>query len=169
MREHLYFGLFSRYNKISFILSPCLFYHFYFVSELLGEGNEKKKKKEKRDCLCILVTLHPSLTMIFRDGVYPCEGLLQWLSGKESACNAGDLGSVPGSGKSPGGGHSNPLQYSCLENPMDRGAWRAAVHGVVQSRTHLSTYSCDDLFQQETPFLTVSMPTDYAWSSEANE
>ena len=130
---------------------------------------KKKKKKEKRDCLCILVTLHPSLTMIFRDGVYPCEGLLQWLSGKESACNAGDLGSVPGSGKSPGGGHSNPLQYSCLENPMDRGAWRAAVHGVVQSRTHLSTYSCDDLFQQETPFLTVSMPTDYAWSSEANE
>ena len=44
---------------------------------------------------------------------------------KESIWNVGDLGSVPGSGRSPGGGHGNPLQYSCLENPMDRGAWRA--------------------------------------------
>ena len=43
--------------------------------------------------------------------------------GKESACNAGDLGSIPGSGRSPGGGHGHPLQYSCLENPMDREAW----------------------------------------------
>ena len=47
-----------------------------------------------------------------------------------NAGNARDLGSDPGSGRSPGGGHGNPLQYSCLENPMDRGAWRAAVHGV---------------------------------------
>ena len=46
-----------------------------------------------------------------------------------------DLGSMPGSGRSLGGGNSNPLQYSCLENPMDRGAWRATVHGVAQSRT----------------------------------
>ena len=49
-------------------------------------------------------------------------------AGKESACNAGDLGSNPGLGKYPGGGHGNPLQYSCLENPMDRGAWQAVVH-----------------------------------------
>ena len=48
--------------------------------------------------------------------------------GKESACNAGDLGSIPGPGRSPGGGNGNPLQYSCLENSMDRGAWRATVH-----------------------------------------
>ena len=46
-----------------------------------------------------------------------------------SACNAGDLGSIPGPGRSPGEGNGNPLQYSCLENPMDRGAWRATVHG----------------------------------------
>ena len=46
---------------------------------------------------------------------------------KESSCNVGDLGSSPGLGQSPGGGHGNPLRYSCLENPMDRGAWRAAV------------------------------------------
>ena len=48
---------------------------------------------------------------------------------KESACNAGDLGSIPGSGRSPGVGSGSPLQYSCLENPMDRGAWWATVHG----------------------------------------
>ena len=56
-------------------------------------------------------------------------------SGKESACNAGDEGSIPGWGRSPGGGHGNPLQYSCLENPMDRGAWRATVCGVAESDT----------------------------------
>ena len=54
---------------------------------------------------------------------------------KESACSTGDLGLIPGSGRSPGGGHGNPLQYSCLENPMDRGAWWATVHGVAKSWT----------------------------------
>ena len=49
---------------------------------------------------------------------------------KASACNVGDLGSIPGSGRSPGEGNGNPLQYSCLENPMDRGAWWATVHGL---------------------------------------
>ena len=52
-------------------------------------------------------------------------GLPWWLIGKESAHNAGDPGSIPGSGWSPGEGNDNPLQYSCLENPMDRGAWQA--------------------------------------------
>ena len=55
--------------------------------------------------------------------------------GKESICSVGDLGSTPGMGSSPGGGHDNPLQYSCLENPMDRGAWQATVHMVTKSRT----------------------------------
>ena len=57
------------------------------------------------------------------------------LDGKESACNAGDLGSIPGSGRSPREGNGNPLQYSCLENPMFRGAWQATVHGVAKSQT----------------------------------
>ena len=56
-------------------------------------------------------------------------------AGEESACNAGDLGLIPGLGRSPGGGHGNPLQYPCLENFMDRGAWQATVHGVAKSRT----------------------------------
>ena len=51
--------------------------------------------------------------------------------GKESACSEGDLGSIPGLERSPGGGHGNSLYYSCLENPMDRGAWQGAVHGVA--------------------------------------
>ena len=53
---------------------------------------------------------------------------------KESVCNAGDLGSLPGSARSPGEGNGNPLQYSCLENSMDRGAWRATVYGVSKSQ-----------------------------------
>ena len=54
--------------------------------------------------------------------------------GKESACNVGDLGLIPGSGRSPGGGHGNWLQYSCLENPRDGGAWQATLHSVSKSR-----------------------------------
>ena len=63
-------------------------------------------------------------------------GLTRWLSDKESACQAGDIrdmGSIPQSGRSPGGGNGNLLQYPCLENPMGRGAWRSTVHGVVKS------------------------------------
>ena len=58
--------------------------------------------------------------------------------GKESTCNVGGPGSIPGSGRSPGGGHGNLLQYSCLENPMDRGAWPTTVHEVTKSWTLLS-------------------------------
>ena len=57
--------------------------------------------------------------------------------GKESACNAGDPGLIPGLGRFPGEGNGNPLQYSFLENSMDRGAWRATVHGVSKSQTRL--------------------------------
>ena len=52
--------------------------------------------------------------------------------GKESACNAGDLGSIPGLGRSPGEGNGNPLQYACLENPMDGQSWLGTVHGVAK-------------------------------------
>ena len=61
-------------------------------------------------------------------------GLPWWLSGKESASNAEDLGSVPEWGRSPGEGNGNPLQYSSLENPMDKGAWWAIVHRVTKSQ-----------------------------------
>ena len=58
--------------------------------------------------------------------------------GKESACSAGDPGSIPGSGRSPGEGNGYPFQYSCLENSLDRGAWWATVFGVAKSQTQLS-------------------------------
>ena len=65
-----------------------------------------------------------------------------WASGgsmvKNPPADAGDVGSIPGPGRSPGGGHGNPLQDSCLENPMDRGAWWATVHGVAKSQTRSS-------------------------------
>ena len=63
---------------------------------------------------------------------------------KNLPANAGDIrdvGSIPGWGRSPGGGHGNPLQYSCLENPMDRGAWGATAHGISQSQTRLKWLS----------------------------
>ena len=60
--------------------------------------------------------------------------------GKASACSAGDLGLTPGLGRSPGEGSGSPLQYSCLENAMDGGAWWAAAHGVAKSRTRLSDF-----------------------------
>ena len=67
-------------------------------------------------------------------------GLLWWLSGKESTCNTGDTedaDSVPGLEISPGGGHGNPLQCSCMENPLDRGAWQATVCLIAESQTQL--------------------------------
>ena len=67
-----------------------------------------------------------------------------WLSSKESACNAGDTrdaGLIPGSGRSPGGRNGNPLQNSCRENPMDKGAWWATVHRVANSQTQLTQLS----------------------------
>ena len=67
--------------------------------------------------------------------IYICIGLPRWLSGKESACNAGDLSSIPGWGRSPGEGYGNPLQYSCLINLLDIGAWRATVYRVTKSWT----------------------------------
>ena len=64
-----------------------------------------------------------------------------WLSGKESICQVGDAGLIPGLGRSPGEGNGNPFQYSCLGNPLDRGAWWVEVHGVAKSWTELSMYT----------------------------
>ena len=69
-------------------------------------------------------------------GGFPCG-----LDSKASACNVGDLASIPGSGRSPGEGNGTPLQYPCLENPMDGGAWQATVLGVAKGRTQLSYFT----------------------------
>ena len=89
-------------------------------------------------CCCLVTKLCPTLCNPVDYGmVFPHSSV-----GKESACNAGDLGSIPGSGRSPGEGNGNPLQYSCLEKSMDRGAWQATVHGFAKSQTWLSMHAC---------------------------
>ena len=94
-------------------------------------------------CVCIYIYLY----IYIASSVCVCVcvyGLPWWLSGKESACDAGvtgGTGSTAGSGRSTGGGHGNPLQYFCLENPMDRAAWRATVHVVSKSQTQLNQLS----------------------------
>ena len=92
-------------------------------------------KTEKNEALYVCSTTAECLTQqkyIFSWG-FP-----DGLDSKEYTCNAGDLGSVPGLGSSPGEGNGNSLQYACLGNPMDRGVWRATVHGVIKSQTRLS-------------------------------
>ena len=80
----------------------------------------------------------------FYGGVYYLLGFPGGAGGKEPVCQCGDIrdtGLIPGSGRSPGGEHDNPLRYPCLENPMHRGVWQAIVHGVTKSRTRLKQLS----------------------------
>ena len=101
---------------------------------------------------CLLHSLAPQLWtwqhislvshfILFDTGPSSRLGIPRWISGKESACNAGDLGSVLGLGRSPEEANGNPFQYSCPGNPMDRGTWRATVHGISKSRTQLSDWT----------------------------
>ena len=83
---------------------------------------------------------------------------------KASVYNAGDLGLIPGLGRSPGEGNGNPLQYCCLANPMDRGAWQATAHGVTESRTRLSDFTFTFLkvrLMQQPFFLFVFFPASH--------
>ena len=77
---------------------------------------------------------------MFSDRLFLTQGLPWWFSDNAFA-NSGDSGLIPGSGRSPGEGNGNPLQYSCLGNPMDRGDWGATVHGVTKSRTQLTDWT----------------------------
>ena len=85
-----------------------------------------------------------------------CLGFPGGSDGKEFACNAGAPGWIPGLGRFPGEGSDNPLQYSSLENAMDGGAWRAAVHGVAKSRTRLSGYQ--SLTHSPDPWSSMLLP-----------
>ena len=76
--------------------------------------------------------------MIYNIYLIYTSGIPSGSDGKASTCNAGDPGSIPGLERSLGEGNGNPLQYSCLENPMDRGAWGATVHAVTKNQTRLS-------------------------------
>ena len=86
--------------------------------------------------------MEPENSLGFGAGQGLGRGSPRGANGQEPACQCGKhegAGSIPGSGRPPEGGLGSPLQYSCLESPMDRGAWRAAVHGVAKSQTSLST------------------------------
>ena len=86
--------------------------------------------------------------------------------GKASACSVGDLGLIPGSGRSPGEGNGNPLLYSCLENPMDREAWEATVHGVAKSRTQLSNFIHSLMLQHPDQSTLLSIIIHLFWILE---
>ena len=90
---------------------------------------------KQKQTLAIVYTHTHTYTHIHIHTYIHTYGLPQWLSGKESAYNAADVGSILGLGRCPGEGNNNPLQYSCLGNPMDRGTWQTTVHGVGKSQT----------------------------------
>ena len=94
------------------------------------------------------VTTFFLITLRYRGNRLP-----SWLTGEESACNAGDVSSIPGSGRCAWGGNGNTFQYSCLENPMDREAWQATVHEVAQSQTWLSIWAHTQEYRSTTFFL----------------
>ena len=111
-------------------------------------------------CLSLAFLFSLDLRIFFFSFLFCISGLLGFpggSDGKESTCNAGEVGSIPRLGRSPGEGNGNPLQYSCLENLMDRGAWWATVHRVAKSRTWLSDF---------THTHTVFFPGESPWTGE---
>ena len=108
------------YNKITYAL-----FNLQFMKTVI-----------KSICMYVMIFLPKSLgtriifTCLYGNVIFPVDS-----EGKESTCNPRDRGSIPGSGRSPGEGNGNPLQYSYLENSMDRGAWWAIVHGVTKNWT----------------------------------
>ena len=115
--------------------------HFHFSLSCTGEGNVNPLQ-----CSCLENPRDRGAWWAAIYGAAQSQTRLTWrsssstnLDGKEPACNAGDLGLIPGSGRSLREGNGCSLQYSCLENPMDRGAWWATVHRVAKSQTGLSS------------------------------
>ena len=124
--------------------------HFHFSLSCIGDGNGNpfqcsclENPRDSGACWAAVYGVTQSWTRLTRlssrSSLY--RGFPGGSDGKESACNAGDLGSIPGSGRPPEEGHGNPLQYSYLQNPMDRGAWLATVHGVTKRQTQLSDFT----------------------------
>ena len=99
-------------------------------------------------------------------GIATKRGLPYSWNGKESSCDAGDQDSIPGLGRSSGEENGNPLQYSCLENSLDREAWQATVHGVTKSQTWLSTHKESACTWQS---VTRTWPQAKAWVFKARQ
>ena len=103
----------------------------------LCKSMETRPPDKSHKVLNCLAAIHfkPSNEKAFKPSY---QGFARWLGGKQFACQAGDASLIPGSGRSLGEWNGNPLQYSCLRNPVDRGAWQTIVHGVTESQTRLS-------------------------------
>ena len=119
----------------------------------------QKLRTLAQDCRHSAFALGPTVPT-YLEKYCPMYGLPWWLSHKESTCNAGDtgdMGSIPGLGRFPGGRYGNPLQYSYLENTMDRGAWQATVQGCTESDTSEAT-------QHARLMYTVCLAFNLQWS-----
>ena len=141
--SHVIFEIYWNYYSL-FIWNSNLIKHRVFLFAKSGNPNyniTQLQKIKPHDIYLLLLWIDPSIIcckliilyitikiQLHNTGSFPGGS-----DSKESACNVGDPVSIPRSGRSPGEGNGNPLQYSCLENPMDRGAWQAAVHGVSKS------------------------------------
>ena len=104
----------------------------YCIKILILDFPTVHVRKQQKDILRHAQVVYPYHTLPESNYLPPYSRQLKNESNKESACNAGEIGWIPGSGRSPGEGNGNPLQYSYLENPMDRRAWWATVHGVAK-------------------------------------
>ena len=126
----------------SMLNSTLVTYQQNTVNERLHRTNNSLL--QKINIIKTQIKLQRRGELLIKRDVRDVSGLPQWLSGQESACK-GDTGSIPGSGRSPGGRHGNPLQNSCLENPHGQRSLQATVHGVTKSQTRLkwlSTHTC---------------------------
>ena len=118
---------------LSFYEKTCQYNVWWILNEIIVWSVLCQMAWQCQEC-CIISTITFYLLVILLLAV----GFFGGSDGKESAYNAGDLGLIPKLGKSPGEGNGNPLHFSCLENPMDRGAWWATVHGFPKRQTWLS-------------------------------
>ena len=121
-QHHIWSDLISYYYLSHLKIVSCIFLILqdYFSSQ--------RGKSEQIETLVVMMTFDMHSLFVHQSNHL---GLPWWLRGKESACRAGDVGLISESGRCPGEGNSNPLQYSCLGNPMDRGIWWATVHKVI--------------------------------------
>ena len=113
----------------------CMAGTLFRVCTGVREGCTSKTSVEKHNRMPLCMRWTASRGKVSSEAFVTELGFSGGLDGKEIACSMGDPASIPGSGRFPEEGNGNPLQYSCLENPMDRGAWQATAHGVAKSWT----------------------------------
>ena len=137
----VFVNTFEKDTQQNHLTTPCVFPSFKQLIENVYMKFLPVINSKILGYIC-KITLSPILKLLFQNKVAahkPINGVsLTAQDSKESTCHAGDLGSIPESGRSPGEGNDYPFQYSCLENSMDRGAWQATVHGVTKSQIGMS-------------------------------